>query len=165
MSGYVTITNLKDILEKLGDVATGAERAAQIGIAQAGLAVQREAQRNASNGVRKYKKRVSARTGNPWIQTFPPKHIGATGGGPNVVTGALRRSIRTDIVRGFGNYVAVAKVGPTVEYARAVELGGKNWGGVKYPYLEPAARTLIMNGTLNRIFVSAVKREIAKGNA
>lgn len=165
MSGYITVKNLNDILDQLGDLAVGIEKAAQIGIAQAGLAVQREAQRNANNGVRKYKIRTSAKTGNPWIQTFPPKHIGPSGGGPNVVTGALKRSIRTDIVRGFGNYAAVAKVGPTVEYARTVELGGKNWGGVKYPYLEPAARTLIMNGTLNRIFVGAVKREIAKGNA
>lgn len=164
MSGFITVKNLNEVLGAVAAIGSNAERGAQIGIAQAGLAVQRKAFQNASNGVRKYKKRVSARTGNPWIQTFPPRHIGASGGGPNVVTGALRRSIRTDIVRGFGNYAAVAKVGPTVEYARSVEKGMSNWGGVKYPYLEPAAYELIRSGALNRIFAGAVKREIAKGN-
>lgn len=162
MSGYITIKNLKEVLDKLDGVSDKAERGAQIGIAQAGLAVQREAQKNANTATRSYEKRIS-RNGNPWLKVSPPRHIGASGSGPNVITGALRRSIRTDIRKGFGNYVAVARIGPTVEYGRAVELGLPKWGGVKYPYLEPAARTLIASGALNRIFVGAVKREISKG--
>lgn len=162
MSGYITVKNLKEILDAVSQIDDKATRGAQIGIAQAGLAVQREAQKNANTATRSYEKRVS-RNGNPWLKVTPPRHIGASGSGPNVITGALRRSIRTNIVKGFGNYVAIAKVGPTVEYGRAVELGLPKWGGVKYPYLEPAARTLIMNGSLNRIFVGAVKREISKG--
>lgn len=162
LSGYIQIKNLKEVLEKLEGLEDKAERAAQIGIAQAGLAVQREAQKNASSATRSYEKRVS-RNGNAWLKVTPPRHIGGNGSGPNVITGALRRSIRTDIRKGFGNYVAVARIGPSVEYGRAVELGLPKWGGVKYPYLEPAARTLIANGTLNRIFVGAVKREISRG--
>lgn len=163
MSGFVTIKNLNEILENLKDVGDKATRGAQIGIAQAGLAIQRQAQQNANTATRSYEKRVSKKTGRPWLKVSPPRHIGQSGAGPNVVTGALRRSIRTDIIKGFGNYAAVAKVGPTVEYARSVELGMANWGGVKYPYLEPAALLLIKTGALNRIFVGAVKREISKG--
>lgn len=145
MSGYITVTNLKEILGALDATADKIEQAAQIGIAQAGLAIQRQAQINANTGT--HARNVG--------------HIPGTGPGPNVVTGALRRSIRTDVVKGFGNYVAVAKVGPTVEYARAVEKGSPRWkSGVKYPYLEPAALQLIREGKLNRIFVGAIKNAL-----
>lgn len=52
-------------------------------------------------------------------------------------SGDLRRSI-TGVKGqlGFANYTAV--VGPTIVYARQVELGGGNWpAGVRYPYMEP----------------------------
>lgn len=56
-------------------------------------------------------------------------------------SGDLRRSItgvRTNV--GFAHYEAV--VGPTMVYARKVELGGPNWKpGVRYPYMEPAYET------------------------
>lgn len=53
-------------------------------------------------------------------------------------TGNLRRSIRGEKFRsGFANYSGI--VGPTIEYARQVELGGGNWpNGVRFPYMEPA---------------------------
>jgi phage gpG-like protein len=53
-------------------------------------------------------------------------------------TGDLRASIRGEkFTIGFANYTAV--VGPTIVYARKVELGGPNWKpGVRFPYMEPA---------------------------
>jgi hypothetical protein len=141
MSGAIVVKNLKEVLAAIDATEDKLERAAQQGIAQAGLAIQRKAQANANTG------------------THPRGmgHLPGTGPGPNVVTGALRRSIRTSVIRGFGD-LYVATVGPTVEYARAVELGHPRWkSGVKYPYLEPAALELIRNGTVRRVFIGAVK--------
>ena len=63
-------------------------------------------------------------------------HIETSNGGPNIVTGDLRRSIIMDpIVRlGFSEYMT--QIGPTMVYGRAVELGLKN--GANYPYFGPA---------------------------
>lgn len=136
--GAVIVRNLAEVLAGLEVQEDRLERAAQIAIATAGFAVQRQAQKNANTGTHG--------KGQP--------RIPGTGPGPNVVTGALRRSIRTDVKYGFGNYVAV--VGASTEYARAVELGSPRWkSGVKYPYLRPAAEDLIRNGSLNRIFTAA----------
>lgn len=141
MSGAIVVKNLKEVLAAIDATEDKLERAAQQGIAQAGLAIQRQAQKNANTGT------------HPRNQG----HLQGTGPGPNVVTGALRRSIRTSVIRGFGD-LYVATVGPTVEYARAVELGHPRWkSGVKYPYLEPAALELIRNGTVRRVFIGAVK--------
>jgi len=145
MSGAIVVRNLKEVLASLENVEGDIEKAAQMGVAMAGLAVQRQAQINANNGSRK-------REGNKII---PPRHIGASGSGPNVITGALKRSISTRVRVGFGTYIA--EVGPTVVYARAVELGSPLWkSGVKYPYLTPAAQKLINSGELNRIFAQRV---------
>lgn len=145
MSGAIVVRNLKEVLASLEHVEGDIEKAAQMGVAMAGLAVQRQAMLNANNGTRK-------REGNKII---PPKHIGPSGSGPNVITGALKRSINTRVRVGFGTYIA--EVGPTVLYARAVELGSPIWkSGVKYPYLTPAAQKLINSGELQRIFTYRV---------
>lgn len=141
--GAVIIRNLSQVLAGLEVQEDKLEHAAQTAIATAGFAVQRQAQKNANTGTH------SKKTG----------HIPGTGPGPNVVTGALRRSIRTDVKYGFGNYIAV--VGASTEYARAVELGSPRWkSGVKYPYLAPAAEELIRNGSLNRIFTAAFLKAV-----
>jgi len=141
--GAVIIRNLADVLSGLEVQEDLLERAAQTAIATAGFAIQRQAQINANTGTHK--------RGTP--------RISGSGPGPNVVTGALRRSIRTDVKYGFGNYIAV--VGASTEYARAVELGSPKWkSGVKYPYLAPAATQLIMNGSLNRIFTAAFLKAV-----
>ena len=141
--GAVVVRNLAQVLAGLEVQEDRLERAAQTAIATAGFAIQRQAQRNANTGTHKKGQ----------------GHIPGTGPGPNVVTGALRRSIRTDVKYGFGNYVAV--VGASTEYARAVELGSSKWkSGVKYPYLAPAAIELIRNGSLNRIFTAAFLKAV-----
>lgn len=141
--GAVIVRNLAEVLAGLEVQEDRLEHAAQVAIATAGFAVQRQAQKNANTGTHKRGQ----------------GHIPGTGPGPNVVTGALRRSIRTDVKYGFGNYVAV--VGASTEYARAVELGSPRWkSGVKYPYLRPAAEDLIRNGSLNRIFTAAFLKAV-----
>jgi hypothetical protein len=147
--GAIVVRNLADVLKSIEGLEDKIEKAAQMGVAMAGLAIERDAKINANNGVR-------VREGNKII---PPKHIGPSGSGPNVITGTLKRSITTRVRVGFGTYIA--DVGPTVVYARAVELGSPIWkSGVKYPYLTPAADKLIQNGTLQKIFVQRVSQVI-----
>jgi hypothetical protein len=147
--GAIIVRNLKEALASLDAVESQLEKAAQLGVAMAGLRVERDAKINANNGSR-------TRVGN---KIDPPKHIGPSGSGPNVITGALKRSISTRVRSGFGTYIA--DVGPTVVYARAVELGSPIWkSGVKYPYLTPAADKLIQSGELQRIFIQRFNQVI-----
>jgi phage gpG-like protein len=139
----VIIRNLSQVMAGMDKLEQNMESAAEYAIAMAGLAVERQAKINANTGTHKRGE----------------GHIPGTGPGPNVVTGNLRRSIRTDVRYGFGNYIAV--VGAYAEYARAVELGSSRWkSGVKYPYLGPAADTLRKNGVLNRTFTQAFARKM-----
>jgi len=141
--GAVVIRNLAEVLKGLEVQEDRLEQAAQVAIATAGFAIQRQAQINANTGTH--------RKGTP--------RVSGGGAGPNVVTGALRRSIRTDVKFGFGSYIAV--IGASTEYARAVELGSPRWkSGVKYPYLGPAAEKLMQDGSLNRIFTAAFMKAV-----
>ena len=154
MAGII-IKNLSEVLAAVSGTATKIEQGAQIGIMRAGLAVERQAKLN-FQGTRSYQKKVSKK-GNAYIVTTPKNHVG--GAGPNTVTGNLKRSIKTTYRVGFGSYIA--EIGPTMVYARQVEKGGGNWkSGVKYPYLEPAALMLLRNGTINRVFMTAVKEKL-----
>jgi len=147
--GAIVVTNLDDVLRAIDNVGSDIEQGAKIGIGRAGLAIERQAKLNASNGTR-------VREGNKII---PPRHIGPSGQGPNVITGNLRRSIKTSVRYGFGTYIAI--VGASMEYARAVEMGSPRWkSGVKYPYLEPAAMSLIRSGQIQRIFVGSIKEKM-----
>lgn len=136
--GAIVVKNLGQVMAGLTAWERKVEKAGEIGITQAALAIERQAKRNANTGV------------HPRGQG----HIKGTGPGPNVVTRTLLRSITTEVRYGFGSYVAT--VGPTVEYARAVELGNPRWkSGVRYPFLIPAVGYLVGNGTLNRVFTRA----------
>jgi len=152
----IIITNLKDVLAAIDGAAEKIEQGAQLGIMRVGLAVERQAQLN-FQGTRSYEKRVSKKTGRPWLKVTPPKHVG--GSGPNTVTGNLKRSIKTTYRAGLGVYTA--EVGPTMIYSRQVEKGGGKWpSGLKYPYLEPAALMLLRSGKINRIFVTAIREKL-----
>lgn len=128
MSARISITNLADVLAGFDATQDKIELAVQYAITMTGLAVERQAKTNAS--------------GRP---------------GPNVQTGNLRRSITTSAVnKGFEGTYAV-EVSATMVYARAVELGHPRWKpGVKYPYLGPAASKLQADGTLSRVFTTAL---------
>jgi hypothetical protein len=141
--GAIIIKNLQDVLNAIDKNVDNIEKAAQYGLSMAALAVERQAKKNANTGVHKRGQ----------------GHISGTGPGPNVVTGTLRRSITTEVRYGFGSYVAT--VGPTVEYARAVELGSSRWkSGVRYPFLVPAVGYLVGSGKLNSVFTSNFKSRL-----
>ena len=142
--GAIIVRNLSQVMNGLTTFERDIMNAAEYAIGQAGFALEREAKINANTGEHKRGE----------------GHIPGTGPGPNVVTGTLRRSITTEVRYGFGAYIAT--VGPTVEYARAVELGNPKWGGKRYPYLIPAAGKLIGNGTLDRVFTNAFRSKLRR---
>ena len=137
------ITNISDVINAVGKNVSNVENAAKYAIGITALTIERQAKKNADTGT------------HPRGQG----HIPGTGPGPNRVTGTLMGSIQTTVRYGFGSYIAI--VGPTVEYARAVELGSPRWkSGVKYPYLFPAGEQLSKDGTLNRVFQGALKSRL-----
>ena len=151
----IVIKNLKEVLAAIDGSAAKIEQGAQLGIMRVGLAVERQAKLN-FQGTRSYEKRTS-KNGRPYLVITPKNHVG--GSGPNTVTGNLKRSIKTTYRVGLGVYTA--EVGPTMIYSRQVEKGGGKWPpGVKYPYLEPAALSLLRSGKLTRIFSTAVKEKL-----
>jgi hypothetical protein len=151
--GAIIIKGIAELKAAIDTNVNNIEQAGQYAVGIAALAIERKAKENANTGVR-----VRVRTGKSY-KIVPAQHISGGGLGPNVITGTLRRSITTSIRYGFGTYVAT--VGPTVEYARAVEMGAPNWkSGVKYPYLAPAYFSLASSGELNRIFTNAFKARL-----
>jgi hypothetical protein len=136
MSGF-EITNLSGVLKGLNLEADKIERIAVWAMTQVALAVERQAKLNAAQG-------GTHKRGEPTSAT--------PGSGPARVTGALQRSIHTEVARkGFGSYEA--KVFPTMVYSRQVELGGGKWrSGVNYPYMIPAGRAIAPKA--NELFTS-----------
>ncbi len=153
--GAIYFKNLDDVLKDFKTTAQAIEQGVQIGILRAGLVIERQAVLN-FQGTRSYEKRISKKTGKAWLRITPPRHIGGTG--PNTVTGNLKRSIHTTTRTGFGTYIA--EIGASMVYARAVEQGLPQNPSVKYPYLEPAALMMIRNGTVQRVFVTAIKEKM-----
>lgn len=131
----IVIKNLSQVLAGLTAYEQQLERAGQLALTQAALGIERQAKLNANTGTHKRGE----------------GHIPGTGPGPNRVTGTLQRSINTQTRYGFRSYVAT--VGPSVEYARAVELGSPRWkSGVRYPFLSTAVGYAIKSGNLQRTF-------------
>lgn len=152
---YSIQVNTSDVIAGFDKLEDKVNDAVRVGILRAGTAVQRRAVEN-FQGTRSYEKRVSKKTGRPWLKITPNRHVG--GAGPNTVTSNLKTSIKVQVRYGFGTYVA--DVGASMIYARAVEQGLPQNPNVKYPYLGPAAKTLAQNGTLNRIFAVAIKEKL-----
>jgi hypothetical protein len=119
-----------------------AEKAAFYALAQVALAVERQAKINAVQG------------GTHARGTKTPA---TPGSGPARITGALQRSIHTEVRReGLGDYSAT--VLPGMVYARQVELGGGRWTtGVNYPYMIPAGRKV--KPRAEEIFMKAFSRK------
>jgi hypothetical protein len=118
-----------------------AEAAGFYALGQVALAVERQAKLNAVQG------------GTHKRGTKTPA---TPGSGPARITGALQRSIHTEVRKGFGTYEA--SVFPTMVYSRAVELGSPRWSsGVKYPYLIPAG--VAIEKRANDIFTQAMARK------
>lgn len=147
--------NADDALQAIDKIDDKVHQAMMEAILRAGTAIERKAVFN-FQGSRSYERRVSKKTGKPWLKITPPRHVG--GAGPNKVTGNLAQSITTRVAYGFGTYVATT-YSPLI-YARAVEQGLPQNPNIKYPYLEPAAKTLLQNGTLERVFTIAIKEKL-----
>jgi hypothetical protein len=137
--GVVRITNLAQVLQGFDLTEKKIDLATFQAVYQCALKIEDQA-------------KVNANTGNHPKGT---PRVSGTGPGPNVITGNLNSKIVGQRpVKGFRGYTST--VDSSAEYARAVEVGHPKWkSGVKYPYMEPAAQTLINNGTLNRIFTGA----------
>lgn len=141
----IIIRNLGQVLAGLTAFEKQLERAGELALTQAALAVERQAKLNANTG-------THARGAG---------HTPGTGPGPNKVTGTLQRSISTEVRYGFGSYIAT--VGPSVEYARSVELGSPRWkSGVRYPFLSTAVGYLVKSGQINRVFTDNFQRLIRR---
>lgn len=134
----VVIQNKAEVMKAIGDNVGKIEKAAAYATGMAALALERQIKINADTGV------------HPRGQG----HLPGTGPGPNRVTGNLIRSVVTEIRQGFGSYVAT--VGPTAEYARALEFGNPRWNSnVRYPFLIPAVGQMVGSGKLNKVFQGA----------
>jgi hypothetical protein len=109
----------------LKKVAAEADEAARATVSKAAALAEAGAKGNFAGSHKKGEPRVQASVGG-----HPA---------PNVVTGNLRRSIRTDPIKrfGLGDYGTI--VAPRAIYSRAVELG-RHPGSAAYPFFEPAAR-------------------------
>ena len=122
--------------------ASKTEKAGFYALGRVALAVERQAKLNAVEG------------GTHKRGTKTPAQSGS---GPARITGALQRSIHTEVRLGFGSYEAT--VGPAMVYARQVELGGGRWkSGVKYPYMIPAGQRV--KPRANEIFTNAMARKL-----
>lgn len=135
------VTNESAVVAALKAKAVKLDSASKAGVMAVAFAVQKQAKINAFTGK----------------HAPGERHIPGTGPGPNVATGLLRRSISVRQRKGFESYVA--SVGPTVVYARAVELGHPRWKSrVRYPYLRPAA-TLVRKKAKS-IFLATFKEKM-----
>jgi hypothetical protein len=116
----VAIIGLREFEAALTRVAGEADAATQRAVARMSSLTEAAAKGNFQG---------SHTRGEPHVGTSPPR--------PNVVTGNLRRSIKTDPIerRGLGDYST--RVAPRAIYARAVELGRRP-GSNAYPYFVPA---------------------------
>ena len=126
MSPWIGEAELRSAFD---NIALRAEMASKAIVSESAALVVAKAQSN-FEGTRI---RVKSGTGKSW-SVYPERHVG--GAKPNIITGYLRRSIRsTPIVKvGRGDYWV--KVGPNAVYGRSVELGYK--GSKGYPFFVPA---------------------------
>ena len=132
----ISIPNLGELEAKIAGQVKKFDDAALFAVGQVGLALEVEVKRMLNNN--SHKAGQTAKGGRRWI---PKGHIGQDGTPPNRRTGALIRSIYTNVRQEPGSYVAT--VFPTMVYARSLELGNPVWkSGVKYPYLVPAFNNL-----------------------
>lgn len=112
------IGGLQGVFAKIEEVAAQGDLAAKTIVTRGAALMEKEAKANFSGAHKK---------GQP--------HVG--GDKPNVVTGTLRRSIRSAPVTRLGMAEYGTSVSPSTVYARRVELGYR--GSKGYPYFRPAA--------------------------
>lgn len=118
----MNIKNMGDVVKGISTAVEKIDQAALYALGMVGLSLERRVKQNLN-------------------KITHPRGEGHTikgdGGFPNRMTGALSRSVFTELKHEPGSYVA--SVFPTMVYARALELGNPRWkSGVRYPYLKPS---------------------------
>lgn len=142
MSESIKFPNMDDVVKGIAKTGGLIESASLFGIRQVAINLVRETQGLLNNN-------AHTQSGKSWI---PSGHIGANGSPPNRRTGSLSASIQMEQVVGLPGYAY--KVFPTMEYARALELGNPRWkSGVRYPYLGPSANKVRLKAS--KIFTQA----------
>lgn len=128
------LVGLKDVLARLDGLGENAGKAAREIVTRSAALVEAETKLNFSGA--------------------HPKGFGHVGGAlPNVVTGTLRRSIRSDPIEILGPQDFRTQVAPREIYGRRVELGYN--GSKGYPYFVPGATRAIPK-------LEALRNEILK---
>lgn len=123
-------TGVNEAIAAFREMDKRVDAASFVSVVQVGAEVEARAKQNFVGAHKAHERHV---------QNGPPER-------PNIVTGTLRRSIRsTPIVRLAGGYTST--VGPTTEYGRRVELGfkgtdsrGRNYAQPAFPYFGPAVK-------------------------
>lgn len=160
----VTFSGLPDLLTAIESMKTRIDAATGRATSQGGQSIVNEAKAN-------------------FIGSHPVgfPHVG--GPTPNVVTGNLKRSIRTQTLQPLGQGKYRITAGPTAIYGRIIELGGTitpkdahmlSWIGASgrrvfakkvvippYPYFRPGYLTALSK--MNEIFTSAWRKALTSG--
>ena len=150
-------TNLPEVQGAIQGILDRMHNAIVMSMSIAGEALRREAMLNTMKVSNPPKRRVSKK-GTPYYQYFP--HIGPRSGeGPNRGTGHLAGSFTMNTYYGFGSYIA--EVGNSAVYARSLELGMPNSkSGVSFPFLSPAASSMVTTGKLQNIFTRSLNHAL-----
>lgn len=124
------------VVQKFQACRTGADRAALLLASRTKATLARTTHRPGT--------RTPSRPGNP----------------PSLVTGTLRRSVKTVAAKPISESAWMSQVGPTAVYARVQELGGST--GITTlparPYLGPTLAQIVDDGTLWAAFRSGWER-------
>ena len=119
---HMNIKNMSEVIAKISTATTKIDQAALYAVGQVGLSLERRVKKNLNT--------VTHARGVGHITK-------GDGSYPNRVTGALSRSVFTDLRHEPGSYIA--SVFPTMVYSRSLEFGNPRWkSGVQYPYLKPS---------------------------
>jgi hypothetical protein len=146
MTVELKVKNIDAVVWSLTQQESLIEKSLAYAIGQAGLATEREVKLVVVSGGGRHKRGT--------------KTPATPGGPPASITGNLQRSVKTEIMRGFGGYTA--EVFPTAVYSRAVDMGSDRWtSGVKYPYMQQAYDS--MKPRLQDIFSKAFARKWNRG--
>lgn len=118
------VLGLREFQDALVRVQEGADQASRAAVARMSALVEDAVKGNFQGAHPR---------GEPHVGTVPPR--------PNVVTGYLRRSVKSDPITREGIADYGTRVGPRAAYARAVELG-RTPGSAKYPYFVPGVNAV-----------------------
>ncbi|HZP55033.1 hypothetical protein [Actinocrinis sp.] len=140
----VILVGVPQFTAALDALVAAAGEATKIAVIKGGHLIQAETQKKLTTSSHKKGTPTPSQPGEP----------------PSLVTGQLRRSIRTDHPNRGGDGIWSTRIGPTAAYGRIQELGGVTGRGhattlPARPYLAPALEAAISSGRLGEVFDEA----------